>query len=37
MRLGFFLREAIRSIRSNVAISIAAVVTVMIADRKSVV
>ena len=31
MRLGFFFREAIRSIRSNVAISIAAVVTVMIA------
>ncbi len=31
MRLGFFVREAIRSIRANVAISIAAVVTVMIA------
>jgi cell division transport system permease protein len=31
MRLGFFVREAIRSIRSNVAIAVAAVVTVMIA------
>ena len=31
MRLGFFLREAIRSIRSNAAISVAAIVTVMIA------
>ncbi len=31
MRLGFFFREAIRSIRSNVAISVAAIVTVMIA------
>jgi cell division transport system permease protein len=31
VRLGFFLREAVRSIRSNVAISIAAIVTVMIA------
>jgi cell division transport system permease protein len=31
VRLGFFFREAIRSIRSNVAISVAAIVTVMIA------
>ena len=31
MRLSFFFREAIRSIRANVAISVAAVVTVMIA------
>lgn len=31
MRLGFFVREAVRSIRSNVAISVAAIVTVMIA------
>jgi len=31
VRLGFFFREAVRSIRSNVAISIAAIVTVMIA------
>ncbi len=31
MRLSFFFREAIRSIRSNVAISVAAIVTVMIA------
>jgi cell division transport system permease protein len=31
VRLGFFFREAIRSIRSNAAISVAAIVTVMIA------
>jgi cell division transport system permease protein len=31
MRLSFFFREAIRSIRANAAISVAAVVTVMIA------
>ncbi len=31
MRLGFFFREAIRSIKANVAISVAAIVTVMIA------
>ena len=34
MRLGFFFREAIRSIRSNVAISVAAIVTVMRAPSK---
>jgi cell division transport system permease protein len=31
MRLGFFFREAIRSIRANAAISVAAIITVMIA------